>query len=91
MLIEFAYNGERIACLVSLESNLIAVSSSLILHDLLSIEVEFVNKENKEDTADRLFESIDLDKLNARTFQLTALACGYVTVTVNKALLIKNL
>ena len=40
MIIEFSFENEQILCLVELETNFVAISSNLLLHDLLKIEIE---------------------------------------------------
>jgi hypothetical protein len=65
MVIEFVCDGDIINCILSIDSNFVSISSALILHDLVNIDVKVV--ENDEIIPNCLTE---LDELNANTFSL---------------------
>jgi hypothetical protein len=67
MILKFSYEEEYINCLLSIDTNLIAVSSSMILHDFLSIEIEILDDEKQKEIS---FDSIDLEKLNPKIFPI---------------------
>jgi hypothetical protein len=74
MTLKFSYNEETINCFVSIDSNLIAVSSSMILHDLLNIEIESLDEQKQNEIS---FGSIDLEKLNSKLFSINVLYSRY--------------
>ncbi len=67
MILKFSYDEEYVNCLVSIDSNLIAVSSSMILHDYLSIEIEVLDDEKQKEIS---FSTIDLEKINPNMFPI---------------------
>ena len=70
MVLKFSYNEEDISCLVSIDSNLIAVNSSMILHEYLNIDIEVLDDEKQNMS---LYSSIDLDKINSKLFPINIL------------------
>ena len=72
MLIDFVYENDRITCQIDLSGDkLIAISSNLLLHNLLKIDVEILD-ENESLT----MPSVDL--LNHKSFTLNVLNCKFV-------------
>jgi hypothetical protein len=68
MLIEFEYEKEKITCVVQAKTDFIAISSNLLLHNLLKINVEV----NNEVDSLRL---MNLESLNHVEFRLKVFDC----------------
>jgi hypothetical protein len=69
MVIDLFCENVQVPCLVEIDNNFISVSSNLLLHNLLQIDIQVIKKE------DEVFCTDVSDNLNHKSFALNLLDC----------------
>jgi len=70
MVMALPFENETIFCSVELDQNLISISSNLLLHNLLQIDIEIIRKEEED-----LSKNASLSTLDHKSFALNYYDC----------------